>query len=237
MSQTLLTTLALFWFAAVANANVITISFDQGQKTPAGQTGSAPAWDTSASPPSWESYWGITFVSDVASSSNNPVICSGNGPLCFNTDIGIGVSLNQMYLNGHVLAGSLDSGSGLGSLTLTFASPTTILDFGALVGTTSAVQLSVALSGPGFPGQSRQIITLSSGVGSDLSENMFDYSGPPITQAVITFNSDGVPVFAIDNLTYSTPEVPEPGSLTLFGVGLLVICVQARKQWGSRTRI
>jgi hypothetical protein len=218
-NQILTTTLALLTFAAVANATNITITFDPSQATPPGQTGAPPAAET---PANTLSYWGITFSS---SEPDNSDICGGTAPLCFSDAIGT-AALGLTYLTDNVLSGSLDPVTGTGTLTLSFATPTNILDFGALVGTNDTEPLSVALSGPQFTGQSPQVINLQIMSGY-LDEGEFSYSGSPITKAVITFTSDESPIFAIDNLTYDPPAVPEPKSFVLFSLGSLLIYLGA----------
>lgn len=223
MNRFTLVTLLVTGFLAPLTAAPITITFDPTQATPPGQTGPPPGAETAAST---LSYWGVTFKSTA---SDNPDICGGAGPLCFGDVIGTS-ALGLMYLTDDVLSGSLIGSS---TLTLTFANPTAILDFGAVVGTSTNEPLSVALSGPQFVGTSPQTITLS---GTTLSEGEFTYSGSPITQAVITFSSDASPIFAIDNLTYQpqiSSTVPEPESVALFGVGLL--CLVALRRFRTRS--
>src|SRR5271168_162042 len=74
-NHSLVTTLAVLAFAAVANASNITITFDPSQATPPGQTGGPPAAET---PASTLSYWGVTFSS---SEPDNSDICGGAAPL------------------------------------------------------------------------------------------------------------------------------------------------------------
>ena len=122
-------------------------------------------------------------------------------------------------------------GPGDGTLTLQFADPTTVLQFGAVVGSMS-VELqgvTIVLTGPnGF--NATQYLTTAPGSGP-LSEGQYTYNdvNNPITQAVLTFTSDaGTNPFAIDNLTYdaqdlSDPVAPEPASVTLLACGVALI--------------
>jgi hypothetical protein len=223
--------LALAAQASVAEAGLVDISFDPLQQHPAGQTGSVPVGET---PANSLSYWGVTFTSKEP--SNVDVCASGASnlaALCFGDDINT-ASLGLTYLSGDVLSGSLSNpdpvtGVSSGSLTLNFLAPTTMLDFGAVVGTGDSELLSVALSGPQYTGAPAETMTLQtlSGV---LSEGEFLYSGAAVTQAVLTFTSDSVPIFAIDNLTFTSPQVPEPNSLKLFAIAVLFILTQV----GSR---
>jgi hypothetical protein len=204
-------------FAVVGKASTITITFDPSQPTPPGQTGPAPAAQTAASS---LSYWGVTFES---SAINDPAICDDKGPLCFGDTIDTaGADLN--FLADPVLSGSLNGSS---SLTLNFLNPTTILDFGAVVATSTDEPLSVALSGPQFSGATPIVITLQALNGAILSEGQFTYSGSPFTTAVITFVSDSTQIFAIDNLTYNTPgtPVPEPKTTSILIAGFLCVGV------------
>jgi hypothetical protein len=122
-------------FAVVGKASTIAITFDPTQPTPPGQSGPAPAAKTAASV---LSYWGVTFESTAVS---DPSICDDNGPLCFGDTI-MTSGLNLNFLTDPVLSGTLNGSS---NLTLTFLNPTTILDFGAVVGTSTDEPLSVAL--------------------------------------------------------------------------------------------
>jgi hypothetical protein len=221
---------ALMAFASIGQASSTTINFDPTQPTPPGQTGLPPMAGT---PASMLSYWGVAFQSSALS---DPSICNDQGPLCFGDTIGT-ADLGLHFLVDDVLSGSL---TGSPNLTLTFLSPTTVLDFGAVVGTSTTELLSVALFGPGFSGTSPLTIQLQAIGGAVLSEGQFSYSGQPITQAVITFSSDSTPIFAIDNLTYNVaaPAVPEPNPFTLLTSGLLFIGLFTRlrrARWSSWT--
>jgi hypothetical protein len=195
--------------APFCKATPITITFEPTQPAPSGQSGAGPAAQTAAS---LLSYWGVTFGS---SASHDPGICGGEGPLCFGDQIGTS-SLGLNFLTDDVLSGAI---SGSSVLTLTFWSATTVLDFGAVVGTSDNEILSVKLIGP----QSTSTQTLQ------LQPDFSAYLGAAITQAPITFSSDATPIFAIDNLTFDDPntQVPEPNTPSLLGsVLLLVGCIK-----------
>lgn len=202
-----------------AAASLVTITFEPNQSTPVGRSGSAPAAETAAS---LLSYWGVTFGSTA---SDDPDICGGEGPLCFGDQIGTS-SLGLNYVTDDVLSGSLDGSS---VLTLTFAAATTVLDFGAVVGTSDSELLSVELIQS--QSTSTQTLLLQPDLSAVLSEGQFTYVGAPITQAMITFSSDATPIFAIDNLTFNTPtaQAPEPATATLLGLGFLLVAFNQRK--------
>jgi hypothetical protein len=115
-----------------------------------------------------------------------------------------------------------------GTLTLTFATPTPLLQFD--------VALAVASSeSPGFtvqliPGSTTAVNTAPPPPPLFLSEGVFSYNnaGAPITQAVITFSqNDNNPAFALDNLTFDPPsapaDVPEPQSFAMLCSGALLL--------------
>jgi hypothetical protein len=204
---------ALVACAPFCEASIITVTFEPTQPTPIGQSGAAPAAETAAS---LLSYWGVTFGS---SASDDPTICGGAGPLCFGDQIGTS-SLGLNFLTDDVLSGST---SGSSVLTLTFASATTVLNFGAVVGTSDNEILSVQLIGA--QPTATQTLLLQPDNEALLSEGVFTYSGAAITQAQITFSSDAAPIFAIDNLTFNAPDaqVPEPNTVILLGSVLLLV--------------
>jgi hypothetical protein len=215
MRRTAIAASALVACAAIGKADPITITFDPSQSPPPGQIGAAPS---ALTPASLLSYWGVTFGS---SATDDPSVCGDQGPLCFGDTIGT-ADLGLNFLTDDVLSGSI---TGSPNLTLTFAAPTTTLDFGAVVGTSTDEVLSVALSGPGFSGTTPEVVLLQATDGAVLSEGEFEYSGTPITQAVITFSSDASAIFAIDNLTYDLPasQAPEPKTFVFFSLGLISV--------------
>jgi hypothetical protein len=122
------------------------------------------------------------------------------------------------------------TGPSAGTLTFAFDDPTPLLQFDLAL-------LSLAPIGQAYT------VTLSSGAvlngsttpqpGGFYSEGAFLYTGAPVTSAAITFfngvDSDGgdVRFFALDNLTYQTPE---PGTLLPLAGALLVMGVIGRRK-------
>ena len=117
------------------------------------------------------------------------------------------------------------SGPSSGRLFLDFATPTPILEFGIALDVLEpltagfTVSLFDALLAP------LQIIEWNTEPLELLSEAQFTYAGAAIGRAVIDF-SPSASTFALDNLTYATPE---PGAAGLLLGGLLAIVV-ARKR-------
>jgi hypothetical protein len=65
-----------------------------------------------------------------------------------------------------------------------------------------------------------------------LSEAQFTYNSTAIRRAELTFSS-AAPRFAIDNITYTVPDVPEPGTLWMILSGGLFIalgCARRRRR-------
>lgn len=122
------------------------------------------------------------------------------------------------------------TGTTAGTLTLDFDTPTPLLQFDLAL-------LSADILDPAYT------VTLSSGAvlsgstmpqpGGFYSEGTFQYAGAPVTGAAITFfngldsfNGD-VTNFALDNLTYQTPE---PGTPLLLAGALLAMGVIGRRK-------
>ena len=107
-------------------------------------------------------------------------------------------------------------GNPAGTLGLDFATPTPNLSFGVALSVTGdlspgfSVELfDAALASLGvFPVDTSSLILFS--------EGQFNYSGTPISRALIDFNEPSGEVrFAFDNLRFDAAAVPEPGSLLL----------------------
>jgi hypothetical protein len=102
-------------------------------------------------------------------------------------------------------------GSASGTLTLTFARPTSQLAFGVAVSSheTLARGATVALYNPG--GRLRSVIDVATGPLISFTEGRFSYAGGAIGSALITFNAAAAGIigrFALDNLTFEQKGVP-----------------------------
>ncbi len=169
---------------------------------------------------------GVTFAFDISSGATY-------GDSIGTTGFVPGTNFNDPVLDG------LD----LGTLTLTFSSPTTFVAFDVMFGgLDSAVnggnaggQVAIGATNCGFTTGGGQ------GTGGLFSIGSFDSTGcgaiSPFTVATVTFSvgsseelTPGNTMFAIDNLSYTTSttsdsSAPEPGSVFLaaavgFGLGL-----------------
>jgi hypothetical protein len=102
-------------------------------------------------------------------------------------------------------------GSASGTLTLTFARPTSQLAFGVAVSSfeTLARGATVALYNPG--GRLRSVVDVATSPLVSFTEGRFSYSGGAIGSAVVTFNNTAAGIvgrFALDNLTFEQKGVP-----------------------------
>ena len=155
------------------------------------------------------SYMGITFGFKIGPSHSDDAIYHGIGPGTLT------------YLQDPSL-----EGTAAGILTLDFATPTDLLEFGVALNSYNAVTpaYAVRLYDPSY-----QLIETYIGNTSPLilwSEGQYTYSGTPVSRAVIGFNDQAANRFALDNLTYnfnSINSIPAPGALLLgsFGLGLV----------------
>jgi len=98
-------------------------------------------------------------------------------------------------------------GSSAGTLTLSFARPTNVLEFGLALSTSGSLRpgATVALYNPG--GHLRSTIPLNTDPIVLFTEGRFAYAGGAIGSAVITFDPTAGR-FALDNLTFEQKGVP-----------------------------
>jgi len=98
-------------------------------------------------------------------------------------------------------------GSSAGTLTLSFARPTNVLEFGLALSTFGSLTpgATVALYNPG--GHLRTTIPLNTDSIVSYTEGRFAYAGGAIGSAVITFDPTAGR-FALDNLTFEQKGVP-----------------------------
>jgi len=150
------------------------------------------------------SYEGVTFGFTVGGSPSTDAYYGAIGP---------GV---LTYLQGR----SLESNA-QGILTLDFASPTNLLEFGIALNirtpVTGAYTVELFDKSLGSIG----IISENTNPLIYWSEGKFSYSGTLVSRAVIDFNEQHATRFAIDNL--STNTIPAPGAILLGSIG--VSCV------------
>lgn len=131
------------------------------------------------------------------------------------------------YIQGSALVGDGD-----GVLTLDFANnPTPLLQFG--VAQTSEEELapgfSVALFDPNLA--SLGTFNINTGLIQSFTEGLFDYTGASVGFAAISFAVGERGEFALDNLTYGTPDhvVPEPSLFLLLSAGAVGIGLLRRR--------
>ena len=150
------------------------------------------------------SYGGVTFGFTVGGSPSTDAYYGAGGPGALT------------YLQG----GSLE-GNAQGILTLDFASPTNLLEFGIALTTTTP--LTGAYTVELFDKSLGSVGIMSENTNPLVywSEDKFSYSGTPVSRAVIDFNEQHARRFAIDNL--STNTIPAPGAILLGSIG--VSCV------------
>lgn len=185
-----------------ALAGTITNNFTSGE-LPAGWTGApAPTFDNGTGLSGTSFYaLGVTFTfSDTSGEVYGAPVNAG----------GIGQGLQ---------------GPGDTTITLTFDHPTAFLLFDMVVGVGVTPNVNVALGG----GSPLSFSTVDPGSG--IAAGVFD-SGTvsPFTTATISFDS-APKMYALGNLTYDPPgppAAPEPASVTLFGLAMVVAGAAAR---------
>ncbi len=150
------------------------------------------------------SYEGVTFGFAVDGSPSTDAYYGAIGPGTLT------------YLQGRSL-----EGNARGILTLDFASPTNLLEFGIVLNTRGSV--TGAYTVELFDKSLGSIGIMSENTNPLIywSEGKFSYSGTLVSRAVIDFNEQHARRFAIDNL--STNTIPAPGAILLGSIG--VSCV------------
>lgn len=214
----ILGTLAL---VGVAHADTVIIAntFDLGQTPPAGATGpNAPLSPTNAN---GLHVLGMTFGFKEGGSASS---ASLYGDTVF-------TGLNQLApLSDHVL-----DGPGDGVLTLVFDMPTTFLSFDI------AFTVPTGPGGQVTIGANSQPVSTAPEVGASNAFSIGSFSWTPtsaFTEATITFDSAAAAGgFAIDNLSYTAPQVPEPASIIFSGGGLISILAAIRFRKTAHMRL
>ncbi len=127
------------------------------------------------------------------------------------------------------------TGDSAGVLTLDFAAPTSLLEFGLALNTADALSpgFRVELFAPDLMSLGETPVDVFPTAGAlGFSENRFEYSGVPISKAIIRFNHQPGS-FALDNLTFL--PVPEPSSLVATAAALLgIVFRRQRASWYRR---
>jgi hypothetical protein len=123
-------------------------------------------------------------------------------------------------------------GTTAGTLALVFAVPTSFLRLSGLLAGVDPLDpgFSVQLYDANL--QSMGTIPVAVSPVVSLSEAQFTYNSTAIRRAELTFSS-AAPRFAIDNVTYTVPDVPEPGTLWMILSGGLFIalgCARRRRR-------
>lgn len=120
-----------------------------------------------------------------------------------------GVPSNDAWYHGvappgltYVMPPNLE-GNAMGTLTLTFDQPTTVVEFGVALNTGATLPAGavVDLYRPG-KGWIRQTIPLQTSPIPTFSEGLFTYSGPAVKTVVVNFDQINASRFILDNLKF-----------------------------------
>lgn len=124
------------------------------------------------------------------------------------------------------------TGDSAGVLTLDFAVPTSVVEFGLALNTADALSpgFRVELFAATLTSLGETPVDVFPTVGAlGFSENRFQYSGAPISRVAIRFNHQP-DSFALDNLTFL--PVPESSTIILSGVALFALVVRGHRPSG-----
>lgn len=150
---------------------------------------------------------GVAFQFTVGGSSSPDAV--------FNSDLPVTtVNLDDKVLSGPVA----------GLLTFQFSAPVIAFQFGLVLNTLDPEQPAAIISLLDTSLQPAGDLPLDTNPLLLFSEGLFSYAGPAISQVQIAFSgTTAADLFAIDNLEYTAVEVdvPETGTLTLCGLGML----------------
>ena len=121
------------------------------------------------------------------------------------------------------------TGDAAGILRLDFDSPTSVINFGLALNTASALSpgFRVELFSPNLTPLGETLVDVFPTAGAlGFSENRFQYSGAPVSRAVIRFDLQPGN-FALDNLSFQ--PVPEPTTFVFSTIALLAFVFLARR--------
>jgi hypothetical protein len=192
-----------FTFGVAQASTIYVNTFDLGQVFPDGPGPAAPLVPTDINGADTLDALGVTF-----SFSEGPSLTTAT----YGANLGT-TGLDVSPISDPVLLGAED-----GILTLNFAYPTDFVSFDILFATGADDGGEVTIGGVSTP----YTTTGDSGLDGLFSIGSFSSAATttsPFTTAVVAF--DGSPTqFAIDNLSFDTPE---PGSITLLVAGALLL--------------